>query len=328
MDTKEKRPTKRRSVPPEKRQQPQSVAPNPAGEEKPKKTVRRSKKPKRSNAASIDVVYTQPGPFNRNRFLLRLITVVAIVLALVFGMSIFFKVKTVNVSGTEKYTPWEVMQASGIQEGENLLGISRAKISSLVEDNLPYIKQVRVGIQLPDTVNIEVVELDVVYSAQASDGSWWLIRADGVVVDRTNEADAAGCTVIYGVQLADPQIGEMAQAWNPPPEETTEDGQTVPVTVDNAQRLETALTIAQYLEENGMIGVANSIRVEELMNLEFWYKDRYQVQLGDSTRLAFKISSVKSAIDAMGQYQSGMLDASFTMEIEGRKDQVIYTPFS
>ena len=61
-----------------------------------------------------DVVYTQPDPFNRNRFILRLVTVVAVVLALIFGMSIFFKVKTVTVAGTNKYTAWDVREASGI----------------------------------------------------------------------------------------------------------------------------------------------------------------------------------------------------------------------
>ena len=59
-----------------------------------------------------EVVYTPPKPFNSAAFLLRLATAVAVVLAVVFAVSIFFRVQTVNVSGTEKYTPWDILQAS------------------------------------------------------------------------------------------------------------------------------------------------------------------------------------------------------------------------
>jgi len=52
----------------------------------------------------VKIQYTPAKPFNRNRFLLHLATVIAVVLALVLGMSIFFKAKQVLVSGAEKYT--------------------------------------------------------------------------------------------------------------------------------------------------------------------------------------------------------------------------------
>lgn len=274
------------------------------------------------------MVYTQPGPFNRNRFLLRLATVLAVVLALVLGMAIFFKVKTVNVAGGQKYSAWEVMEASGIQEGDNLLGLSRAKHSSLIRSNLPYVESVRISIKLPDTVNIEIKELEVAYAVQAADDSWWLMRGDGLIVDKTDEANAQNRTRIQGVKMQDPEIGKQATPWEEPPEETTEDGQTLPTTAGNSERLEAALCVVQYLEENGLIGVAETVNVEHPLDLEFWYADRYRVLLGDSSRMAYKISSVKSAIAQMGQFQTGILDASFTVEIDGQKDQIIYTPFS
>ncbi len=95
---------------------------------------------------SPDVVYVQPAPFNRTRFLLCLLVVVAVVLAVVFGMSIFFKVDAdkIVVSGTEKYTPWQIREASGIKDGENLLSISEPRISSNIEEALPYVNKVRV----------------------------------------------------------------------------------------------------------------------------------------------------------------------------------------
>ena len=73
------------------------------------------------------IVYTPAKPFDRRKFLLRMATVVAVVLALVLGMSIFFKVADVTVAGAEKYSPWDVREASGIRDGENLLTLNKQK---------------------------------------------------------------------------------------------------------------------------------------------------------------------------------------------------------
>lgn len=273
-----------------------------------------------------EVVYTQPGPFNRNRFLLHLVSVVAVVLALLFGMSIFFKVKTVTVTGMSKYTAWDIREASGIQEGENLLTISEPKLSSNIRSKLPYVDTVRIGIKLPDTVKIEIKELDVVYSIEASDGSWWLMRADGGIVEKTNSADAGLHTKVLGVKLAEPAVGQQATAANPQPSEEEE---SVPVAVLPSEQLNVAISILQYLEECGIIGDAASVDVSDLGDLEIWYGERFQIRLGDTTQLSYKIGLVKNAIDQhMEAYDSGILDASLTIQPDPNKQyQVIYTPF-
>lgn len=279
---------------------------------------------KRPATPAPEVVYTQPGPFNRNRFLLQLITVVAVVLALVFGMSIFFKVKTVVVSGAEKYTAWQVREASGVIDGENLLTLSRAQLATRIESKLPYVAEARVGIKLPDTVNIEIVELDVAYAAQAADESWWLLRADGVILEKINAADIAQHTKILGVQLQTPQEGMDAAAAEPIQDTTAPSGETLPpVTVKASEQLGTAISIVQYLEENGIIGDAASIDVTNLGAIELWYGERYQVILGDTTQLSYKIKCMKAAIDKQSDYQSGILDISFTTW----PDEVGFSPF-
>jgi len=291
--------------------------------------------------ANADVVYTQPKVFQRKRFLLRLATVAAVVLALTLGMSIFFKVETVAVGGTQKYTPWDIRQASGIQEGENLLTLNEAMVAGKIKTQLPYVDTVRLGIKLPDTVNIEITEHDVVYSVQASDSSWWLMTAGGRVVEQTTLVQADGYTKILGVQIASPKVGEQAVAAQPeePTQAPTEEGETlpeeteaeteatapavIPVTVFPAEQLDTAIAILRYLEDNSVLGGVDSVDVTDIYDLRLWYEDRYQVILGDGNQLGMKIKAMKQAIDQMTDYQRGELDVSFTTW----PDQVGYTPF-
>lgn len=270
------------------------------------------------------VVYTEAKPFNRNRFILQLVTVVAVVLALLLGLSIFFKASQFIVSGTETYTAYQVRQASGIQEGENLLTINAAKVSGRIMTKLPYIKQVRVQIKLPDTVLIEVVEVDVTYAIQAKDEGWWLMDRDGKVIEAISEAKAKSYTQILGVRLDTPVAGKHAVAEEPVPDATTPDGETVPVTVYGSERLNTVLTILQNLEKRGVIGnVVTSVDVSNMGNLQLQYGDRYQILLGTNENLDKKIHLMKNTIDQSSEYQSGILDLSFTT----RPDDVIYTPF-
>ena len=284
--------------------------------------------PRKRMRIGADVVYTQPGPFNRNRFLLHLVSIIAVVLALTFGISLFFTVKHVEVYGAEKYTPWQIWEASGGKEGDSLLSISEARISSQIEGNLPYVRSVRVKVKLPDTVCIMVEELEVVYSVASDDGQWWLIRADGRVVDKTNAAEAERYTKLEGLTLTAPEVGGQAVATEAVPEATEQEEEARPVTVTGAERLATAITIMQYLEDNNIIGNVSSINLDNMNDLQLWYGDRFQVQLGDTTDLGYKITAMKLAINQMGDFQSGVLDASFTVDTGSGKKEVIYTPFS
>lgn len=281
----------------------------------------------------VQVVYTQPKPFNRSRFLLRLITVITVVLALTFGMSIFFKVDkdVITVSGAQKYKPEEIIAASGIQDGENLLTLSEAGISGKITTQLPYVNKVRVGIKLPDTVNIEVEELDVAYAVEGNDGTWWLMDAGGKLVDKINSAVAKKYTQILGVQLQEASLGQQAVAAEPEEEtqpdstdNTTEESQSMPtvVTVKGSDRLDAVLSILHNLEENSVIGQIASIDVTNLNSLQMYYGDQFLVNLGDSSQLNYKISCMKAAVNQMEDYESGELDVSFTI----RPDEVVYTP--
>lgn len=286
----------------------------------PKTAKKRTEKPKAPTPA---VIYTQPQQFNRSRLVIQLATVLAVVLALVMGLSVFFKVETITVTGAETYSAWAVREASGISEGDNLLTFSKIRASGQIVANLPYVKNVRIGIKLPNTVNIMIEEEDVVYSVKASDGTWWLITSGGRVVEQTTGAAATGYTQVLGVTLENPVPHQTATALEDVPTETDEFGELIPLTVTGAQRLTAALQILKALEANDIVGEAASVDVSRLQDIILWYGTRYQVNLGDSTRLDYKIACMNDVVLQMSDYQSGILDISFTTWA----NKVGYTPF-
>lgn len=280
------------------------------------------------------LIYTEPKVFNRKKFFLQLATVLAIVLALAFTLSIFFKVgRTENeagqevpavlVAGNERYTAAQVVEASGIEEGESLLGLNKAKIRARILEQLPYVSSVRIGIKLPDTVNIEITESSVLYTIEALDSNWWVMSAEGKILEQTNWLDAKDETVIEGVRIQVPKVGQQAVAMEPEPE-VDEEGNTIPVTVSGAQRMQILLEILELLEHNGILGEAASVNMTELGNIYIWYGEQYRIDLGDYNDLDKKIGYACAAMKELESHRTGVIDVSFTV----KSDRPVFTPFA
>ena len=276
------------------------------------------------------VTYVQPVPVNLNQMLMKILIVVAVVVAITLGISVFFKVEKVVVFGNKAYSAWTVQEAGGIETGTNLLSLNNTRACGKIMAALPYVDNVRIGIKLPDTVNIYIEEIDIAYAITTMDGTNWLMTSGGKVVEQIDAGTAKGYTQIEGVHLDSPMAGQQAVALETMQivEETEPEadalGETAPPVVTAAARLNTVLMILQQLEANDIVGEAASIDVSILNNIELWYGQRFQVKLGDSANMGIKISWMKSAINQRSDYDMGILDVSFTTW----PDRVGYTPFS
>lgn len=259
-----------------------------------------------------DIQYTQPRPFYRNRLLMQLLTVAAVVLAITIGTSIFFKVDTVLITGADKYTAWDVAQASGIETGDSLLFFGRGKAASRIKSALPYVGTVRFEVSLPGTVNIIIEEKTVAYVLEADDGSLWKMTADGMIVE---QAQAQTGATIAGVTLRDPAVGQKAVA-----SETDREGELA----TGAEHLQAAVDILSLLEYWGLFSDVTVIDVTDLYALRLYCGDAYRVELGDRTDMNDKIYAVKAAMLQLEDGSSAVLKLFYEDEIW----QVQYNPWT
>lgn len=307
----------------------QSVDAKQARENQQKRKVRKPHRPMQP------VVYTQPRVFNRRRLLIQLVSILAVVMAMILCLSIFFRVEVIEVAGDHVYSKWAIREASGIQEGDYLLTFSKAKAGAKIRAELPYVESVRFGIKLPNTVIIDIVEADVVYAIQAQDSTWWLMTSEGKVVEQCEVGLAENYTRVMGVALNSPVEGGEAFAYEDNNTEETTDTPEVtlplegtpavpaPVTVTAREKLKAALEILEELENNGIVGEAASINVSNLQKIELQYGTKYQVNLGDVNKIDYKIAAMVATIrDPRMKNSMGVLDVSFTTW----PDMVGYTP--
>ena len=141
----------------------------------------------------------------------RLLCLVLTVGAIVAALSLFFKVEAVAVGGNERYSAQMVVDASGVQQDDNLFLMNKYDVAGRISDALPYVEAVSIYRGLPDTLHIQVRECECGIALE-QDGRTWLVCSSGKVVD-SREGDAtAGHIVVTGLYAWQPQVGVVLSA--------------------------------------------------------------------------------------------------------------------
>ena len=102
---------------------------------------------------------------HKNTILTVLFVTLFAALFLTVVYKVVFVVKTVNVTGTEKYTDSEVLTASGIVEGDTLYSFSRTVAENEIIFRCPYIRSAEITRTIPNTVSVAVDEDTEMYFA-------------------------------------------------------------------------------------------------------------------------------------------------------------------
>lgn len=340
MDTKQR--TRRSSAPAKRTAAKTKAAPNrrrktsaaatPDRAERQRRTAQRRQRKKTTPPATRrvvrppreevpDIIYTAPKPLRRGRFALKLISMAAVVAAVFMALSVFFRVETIMVAGADKYSPWMVREASGIETGDALLSIGEARVASRIRMNLPYVDDIKVGVRLPGTVEIQITELQVTYSIEDETGSWWLIAANGRAVEQVTLDKALGYTRVEGLAIRTPQPGAQVQALPGQIIDADEGTAESQSQADADEQLSALIAVMTGLESNRIIGEISLIDVTDLTNIRLEYPQLLTVRLGDAERMDYKLGYLSAAVEQLEDTQSGELDLS----LEYTED-AIFTP--
>ena len=132
-----------------------------------------------------------------------------VVAIFIFCAAIFFKITDIVVEGNNLYTDEEVVKASGLALGDNLLAVSRGTVAGRIQASLPYVEDVQVGRALPGTVTVTVRESDAVYAVYAANGTVWLMNSSGKLLEQASPG-ASSYPWLVGVTVQTPQAGDQA----------------------------------------------------------------------------------------------------------------------
>lgn len=231
----------------------------------------------------------------RGRFggLYKVLSVLLIAAAVITACVVFFRVNAVQVEGNVRYTPEEVIEASGVKTGDNLITLSRSRISTAIRAQLPYVEGVAIQRVYPDKLVIRVTERVASASVDSAEGRW-LISSQGKLLEKDN--GSVKTVRIDGLTAVGPYAGGTLQ--------TAEDEQP---TLDYVKQLLLAA------ESQGMLGQCALLDCTSATSMTLHY-GIYRVKLprgGDYdyyVRLTLKALEDGLSSGKMQEGQSGLLD--------------------
>lgn len=201
-----------------------------------------------------------------------------LVAGLVVALLLFFNINKISITGDSVYSSEEVINASEIQIGDNLIFLSKNKINKLVTEKLPYVGSVKLKRRLPAHLEIQVTKTDAVFGI-AQDGFYTLLDRNGKVLETNVEYIGTDKTLLNAGKVVSADVGEKI---------VLEDEKTFP-------RIE---EVYETCEKVGLQDITE-INITELHNIKVVYQGRITLELGktDGDRLSKKLAFGKAAID-------------------------------
>ena len=212
--------------------------------------------------------------------------------ALVFGLSVFFRVNDITVIGNGQYTAEEIIEASGIQQGDNLFFINRGAAVARINNRLPYVESAYISRSLPNRLTITVAESDAIAAIPSESSGLWVIDRGCKLLSQANGA-ADGLIYIEGLTAIAPEVGQVVAAGE-----------------SESPKVAYLAVILRELSELGLKGDVSSIDMSNISNPSFRYLDRFTVKLGTDENLDYKFSVLLSTVEKLAEGDRGTLDLS------------------
>lgn len=211
---------------------------------------------------------------------------VVVAVATVLSCTVLFDLRTITVQGDTRYTAQQVIEASGVVTGVNLMRLNTRKAKAAIESQLPYAETVTISKKFPFDLVIKVME-PTMQAAVQGEGQFTIISGSGKVLGTTDAAE--GMPVFEGLTMTEGENGP---------------------TVSDPEMLARLFAIHQAIEEQGLADVT-LIRSLSATESAFVYQGRVTVYIGSTEELAYKLRfAVYLLQNEIRADEYGQLDAS------------------
>lgn len=210
---------------------------------------------------------------------------------------VFFKLETVKIEGSSRYSDEEILKAFGVEMGENLYSFNADELEEQLVKGLPYLSTVEIERDLPSTVVIRVSEKQPDMFVEI-EGDRYLLTDNMQILEYTSDPSklygllkldmqpetVARCIVGEKLLFSDIRTGDViSEAYR----EITEAGITSRI---------------DYIDANNRFGIYVGI------------DGKYDIYMGDieefDTKLAFAMGILEKLSTVSGSSEQGTIDVS------------------
>ena len=207
-----------------------------------------------------------------------------------------FDIKNISVYGNSVVSEEEIVQNSGIVQGENIFSVSLKQVKDNIS-SIGYIESVKVKRKLPSTIDITVVEEVGVGYIKTKD-CYVIITAEGRCIDITdgikeNEDGTAALPdlpVIKGLKNVKYKLGNVLAS-------------------EDERKLNALFACLHEFSRQGYVFNIREIDVTETDNIKFYYMTKdLCVALGKPEKIDYKMECFGPILSQIGENPKGYID--------------------
>ena len=225
----------------------------------------------------------------RAPFPLRLLGLVVVAAAIVGALTMFFRIDTIVVEGSERYTEQQIIEAAGVQKGQNLVLMNKYNVKQAIFDQLPYVETVVVNRRYPDTLILTVTECTA-SAALPGSGTTWLMSGEGKLLERTAQIPQ-GCVKVTGCELVEPTVGAQAAFSD-----------------EDSYKFDRLLALLRAAEDKQLLSMIGSVELGDGTAITLTYLDRFTVRMPWDADLAYKLENLRTVVDVLENNETGTIN--------------------
>ena len=230
---------------------------------------------------------------------LTLLTVAAIIF-----MSLFFRVSVIQVVNDTVYTDEEILAASGLEKGVNLLFINNFSSVSSIYATMPYVESVSLKRSMPNKIVLEVTGSEAVACVSFGD-DYWLINPNGKLLEKIDAKEAKNFIRVEHMEPLQPVAGEIMQ-----------------VRDMDAGKDTYLFELLNAFQKRGISKKIDWVDLEYLNDPQFSYEERFTVHLNGSAETALRLTLAESAISQLASGDAGILE----VDSNAASNKVYFSP--
>lgn len=261
-----------------------------------------------SSAAAVERAQKAHARRRTHVFFRFLILLTIVTVGVVVAQQTFFRLETVYVIGNEEKTPQQVVIASGLARGHNMLGIEEADVAKrMAEDHTIIFKGMQK--EYPSTIYLYIEERKTVATMQWL-GMLYTLDGQGMVMTVENSSILPpGMPVVTGFKASSVTVGQ-------------------PLGLRDTRQLEAFQLIMYELGQQVYADQVSAINLADPNNLYLVTLEGVTVRLGDSQHMEDKIGAVRTCMAHLRQLNvtGGILDVTDVTDLMNGENEAKYMP--
>lgn len=216
------------------------------------------------------------------------LVVLFICVVTVLSLTVFFNISKIYVNGNSHYTSEKIIEASGLEVGQNLFRLNKFKIIESLKAQLPYLDTVEIDRKLPVSININVTESQNFMCVPSGSGIC-LIDKNLKILNRVAIAPE-GLATVYGIKPTEIAVGSHLSC---------EEGKE-----------QTLIELSTALYDSFGAGNITSIDLTQVYDIKVRYQDRVDIKFGTLEGISEKVRLVAHVLSENSDSEHAEIDVS------------------